>query len=50
MAMGSPSWPTKAFQGTIPRARVEKEIAKIKTVKMREMEVRGTMVAGRRVS
>ena len=37
-------------QGKIPRPIVEKARAKIKTVKINVMEVRGMMVAGLRVS
>src|SRR5579864_155639 len=54
-ATGSPAWPAKPLcdpgpSGNIPAASTEKAIANSKTERMRPIEVRGMMVAGRRVS
>src|SRR6202023_1280790 len=54
-ATGSPLWPKKPLcgpwpSGNIPAARIENAIAKRRTERMRPIDVRGMMVAGRRVS
>src|SRR5215472_10880523 len=50
VATGSDFASLNTSHGTRPLARVENATAKINTVKIRVSDVRGTIVAGRRVS
>src|SRR5215467_6043546 len=49
-AIGSPLWAAILCHGNIPNPRFEKASAKISTVRIRAIDVRGTTLAGRIVS